>query len=279
MADRPVLLLGAGDSKDRVQHIALTDVERAYKSSIVAKTAQGKLLILLIHRQDRQVQQRPDSPSTLPPSGRRDLLLPVIIERDLALKEVKAVPSLRASKRELVPEAATQRDEVEPSLLNLFPNGQITERDLRVLGDRGVVRVATVFVRHDPVHACVFGGGDELALRAGCGHYGECDDEEIMSVQGGDDRLVGVIVDGLDSQAFWELGSALRAGEGGDGVLAACDEGFGDVGAYLTAALLAVSVIMEKMAQNAVHVPRLCCLLYTSPSPRDGLLSRMPSSA
>ena len=26
-------------------------------------------------------------------------------------------------------------------------------------------------------------------------------------------------------------------------------------------------------------VPRPCCLLYTSPSPRDGLLSRMPSSA
>ena len=26
------------------------------------------------------------------------------------------------------------------------------------------------------------------------------------------------------------------------------------------------------------HNP-LCCLLYTSPSPRDGLLSRMPSSA
>ena len=25
--------------------------------------------------------------------------------------------------------------------------------------------------------------------------------------------------------------------------------------------------------------PRPCCLLYTSPSPRDGLLSRMPSSA
>ena len=24
---------------------------------------------------------------------------------------------------------------------------------------------------------------------------------------------------------------------------------------------------------------RYCCLLYTSPSPRDGLLSRMPSSA
>ena len=25
--------------------------------------------------------------------------------------------------------------------------------------------------------------------------------------------------------------------------------------------------------------PSNCCLLYTSPSPRDGLLSRMPSSA
>ena len=24
---------------------------------------------------------------------------------------------------------------------------------------------------------------------------------------------------------------------------------------------------------------KICCLLYTSPSPRDGLLSRMPSSA
>ena len=39
---------------------------------------------------------------------------------------------------------------------------------------------------------------------------------------------------------------------------------------------------------NAVHLPRghlefqvegKLCLLYTSPSPRDGLLSRMPSSA
>ena len=31
-----------------------------------------------------------------------------------------------------------------------------------------------------------------------------------------------------------------------------------------------------------IYLPRsylICCLLYTSPSPRDGLLSRMPSSA
>ena len=30
---------------------------------------------------------------------------------------------------------------------------------------------------------------------------------------------------------------------------------------------------------TASHNPGNCCLLYTSPSPRDGLLSRMPSSA
>ena len=39
----------------------------------------------------------------------------------------------------------------------------------------------------------------------------------------------------------------------------------------------------QKVRQKAVRWPRgVCnkgCLLYTSPSPRDGLLSRMPSSA
>ena len=35
-----------------------------------------------------------------------------------------------------------------------------------------------------------------------------------------------------------------------------------------------LSVINEDLIK-----PLQCCLLYTSPSPRDGLLSRMPSSA
>ena len=30
---------------------------------------------------------------------------------------------------------------------------------------------------------------------------------------------------------------------------------------------------------NTRHIQSIGCLLYTSPSPRDGLLSRMPSSA
>ena len=36
---------------------------------------------------------------------------------------------------------------------------------------------------------------------------------------------------------------------------------------------------MVKSAMNVIHEVNRTCLLYTSPSPRDGLLSRMPSSA
>ena len=35
----------------------------------------------------------------------------------------------------------------------------------------------------------------------------------------------------------------------------------------------------ESLINNELFERVLCCLLYTSPSPRDGLLSRMPSSA
>ena len=35
----------------------------------------------------------------------------------------------------------------------------------------------------------------------------------------------------------------------------------------------------EKLKQVLSDYPEVPCLLYTSPSPRDGLLSRMPSSA
>ena len=35
----------------------------------------------------------------------------------------------------------------------------------------------------------------------------------------------------------------------------------------------------SKTAVAPANAPNLSCLLYTSPSPRDGLLSRMPSSA
>ena len=45
-----------------------------------------------------------------------------------------------------------------------------------------------------------------------------------------------------------------------------------------------VRVTLGSICTSDLHikhggVPRAVCLLYTSPSPRDGLLSRMPSSA
>ena len=42
-------------------------------------------------------------------------------------------------------------------------------------------------------------------------------------------------------------------------------------------AFLGAGLIAPVQAEE-VHMI-MCCLLYTSPSPRDGLLSRMPSSA
>ena len=38
-------------------------------------------------------------------------------------------------------------------------------------------------------------------------------------------------------------------------------------------------LIIERDEHNTIHEFAHTCLLYTSPSPRDGLLSRMPSSA
>src|SRR5665647_3376869 len=51
---------------------------------------------------------------------------------------------------------------------------------------------------------------------------------------------------------------------------------------YVTFALLRHSLGGDRPSQTAHHTRspiQIMCLLYTSPSPRDGLLSRMPSSA
>ena len=40
-----------------------------------------------------------------------------------------------------------------------------------------------------------------------------------------------------------------------------------------------ISDFIKNEGLNALVINTATCLLYTSPSPRDGLLSRMPSSA
>ena len=40
-----------------------------------------------------------------------------------------------------------------------------------------------------------------------------------------------------------------------------------------------ITFVPGVQALYAEALKNICCLLYTSPSPRDGLLSRMPSSA
>ena len=48
----------------------------------------------------------------------------------------------------------------------------------------------------------------------------------------------------------------------------------------ITAAGLACTIFDEVEPEPSLQMVQRCaCLLYTSPSPRDGLLSRMPSSA
>ena len=42
---------------------------------------------------------------------------------------------------------------------------------------------------------------------------------------------------------------------------------------------IGIESLFRKFAGNPYKLHTYTCLLYTSPSPRDGLLSRMPSSA
>ena len=50
-----------------------------------------------------------------------------------------------------------------------------------------------------------------------------------------------------------------------------------DSGIPYTLSILGVEYVFQKPGSDTSDT--YCCLLYTSPSPRDGLLSRMPSSA
>ena len=52
-----------------------------------------------------------------------------------------------------------------------------------------------------------------------------------------------------------------------------------DLGKYISGAILYEETLYQNHVDGDSMVEKLTCLLYTSPSPRDGNVSRMPSSA
>ena len=91
-----------------------------------------------------------------------------------------------------------------------------------------------------------------------------------------DDKRQGIVHIIGPEQGFTQPGTVIVCGDshtathGAFGALA-----FG-IGTSEVEHVLATQTLVQKKAKNfRINV----CLLYTSPSPRDGLLSRMPSSA
>ena len=78
-----------------------------------------------------------------------------------------------------------------------------------------------------------------------------------------------------------EVGVGLIPGGGGNlrMILNAMDSDSGRMGAFQKIKDIFEIVGFAKIARSADEAKHLGCLLYTSPSPRDATLSRMPSSA
>ena len=85
------------------------------------------------------------------------------------------------------------------------------------------------------------------------------------------DTIRDLVVEGYEDGNF--LAPTVLTGDAGPGIPAYDEEVFGPVLCCVTVETL----------EEAIQLVNSCtygnCLLYTSPSPRDGLLSRMPSSA
>ena len=67
-----------------------------------------------------------------------------------------------------------------------------------------------------------------------------------------------------------------------DKTLYSDSKNFGEASVYFAGIIMILDGIAGAVAANTVFKTAVAmsgCLLYTSPSPRDGLLSRMPSSA
>ena len=100
----------------------------------------------------------------------------------------------------------------------------------------------------------------------GCGTCGECTSDSPKSCFVAQ-TLIGISVDGGMAEKVLVPASTLVPLDSGTDLT--------------TASLIEPLTVAEHSLNRAELQPgdRVCCLLYTSPSPRDATLSRMPSSA
>ena len=99
--------------------------------------------------------------------------------------------------------------------------------------------------------------------------------EHIVLGQGGAEQARGAKVQAVLAEALFAPAAAVDEAAGVRGVLVAVETlvlGAVEAG-------LALGFFFELVSEAVGVVDAWTCLLYTSPSPRDGLLSRMPSSA
>ena len=70
-----------------------------------------------------------------------------------------------------------------------------------------------------------------------------------------------------------------QVGLEGDRFVKELPERFNELGSFIREQRSSARLSLRRLSELAGISNPYLCLLYTSPSPRDGLLSRMPSSA
>lgn len=101
-----------------------------------------------------------------------------------------------------------------------------------------IKRIIPPEIRHHKPHACLGRRANKLALRARRCPRKHGDDQSLLALQGGDERVLVVVVDVGGDHALGKDVGAFFARDARHGVLAGVDEGLGDPFAELSAGLV-----------------------------------------
>lgn len=104
--------------------------------------------------------------------------------------------------------------------------------------------VAGVSIGHDVGDACLGGGLDELAVGVAGSSGGDSNDKELLALEGSDNGVFIVVVDGGDNDTLGQFVGAVFAREGSDGVFSGFQEGFSENRANSASSLVIVSLIL-----------------------------------